>query len=127
MPSATIESLRAVNHSLRARLARLTGEPNRPAVIGLTELTDLRAELLRATGCLRSLQAAAIPNAEMADDISEYRSHVHQFGKILPSVQARLLIEKARLDTARAHVAKAAAWAQGSKEMLASESPSYFR
>jgi hypothetical protein len=76
------------------------------------------AELRQATECLRSLPAAQAPLTKMAHEICEYRSHLQQLEKILPSVQGRLLIEKARLQTARTHVAKAVAWAEGSKKTL---------
>jgi len=116
MPSATIQRLRAVNHNLRAWLARFPSERNGPVAVALTEVTDLLAELRRASACLHT--AAGIPDVEMASEISEYRSHVQALEKILPSVQGRLLIEKARLQIARAHMAKAAAWAQGSQKTL---------
>ncbi|MGO9125378.1 MAG: hypothetical protein ACLP6G_10880, partial [Terriglobales bacterium] len=83
-----------------------------------TEFTDLRAELLRSADCLRSLPPATNTNAEVATEISDYRRNMEALGKILPSLQGRLLVEKARLETAREHVAKAAAWAQGSKKTL---------
>ena len=117
MSSPTFQSLRAANHSLRARLARLPVEHHIPPAIAHTEIADLRAELLRATDCLRNLSIAGL-DAEVATEISEYRRNVQQLGKILPSIQGRLLIEKARLETARTHMAKAAAWAQGSKKTL---------
>jgi hypothetical protein len=118
MSSAPFQSLQAVNHSLRARLSRLPGGHNHSVAIAPTELTDLLAELLQATDCLRSLSMDAGHDADTASEISEYRNHVEQLGKILPAVQGRLLIEKARLETARTHTAKAAAWAQGSKKTL---------
>jgi hypothetical protein len=117
MSSPAFQSLRAANHSLRARLARLPVEHRGPGDIAHTEIADLRAELLRATDCLRNVSTAA-SDAEVATEISECRRNVQQLGRILPSIQGRLLIEKARLETARTHMAKAAAWAQGSKKTL---------
>lgn len=117
MASATIERLRAVNHSLRARLARLLGGHNRPATIAPTEFTDLLAELLGAGDLWRGMPGAAA-DAEMASEISEYRRNVEQLGKILPSVQGRLLVEKVRLQTLQSHMTAAKAWAQASKETL---------
>jgi len=118
MPSATIDRLRAVNHSLRARLARLLGGHNRPAVIAPTEFTDLLSELLRASDGLRGMPTATAADAELASEISEYRRNVEQLGKILPSVQGRLLVEKVRLQTLQSHMTAAKAWAQASKETL---------
>jgi hypothetical protein len=117
MSSALFQSLRTVNQQLRARLSRLSAQHNCPTAMVATEFTDLLAELQHSTACLRSLPRAA-PDAETANEISEYRSHVQLLGKILPSLQGRLLIEKARLENARTHVAQAAAWAQGSRKSL---------
>jgi hypothetical protein len=77
MSSPPFQSLQAVNRHLGARLSRLSGELNLPAVIVPTEFADLLAELQRATQCLRSLPAAA-PDAEMVSEISEYRSNVER-------------------------------------------------
>lgn len=117
MPSPPFESLQTVNRHLGARLSRLSGELNLPTVIVPTEFADLLAELQRATHCLRGLSIGA-SDSETVSEISQYRSNVEQLGKVLPSLQGRLLVEKARLETARTHVAKAAAWAQGSKKTL---------
>ncbi|MFZ0284593.1 MAG: hypothetical protein WAL32_05140 [Terriglobales bacterium] len=117
MSSVACQSLRAVNQNLRARLARLRGGHHHSAVIVPGEFTDLLAELRCAADFMRSWPAPA-SDAEIAAEISGYRSHLQQLEKILPSLQSRLLIEKTRLETARAHLAKAAAWAQGSKKTL---------
>src|SRR5271170_6332984 len=101
MSSPTVESLRAVNRSLRARLARLPGGRTNSGALAPTELTDLLTELRRGTDCWRSLPTASTPEGEMVSELSDYRSNVERLGKILPSLQGRLLIEKARLETAR--------------------------
>jgi hypothetical protein len=118
MSSPTVESLRAVNRSLRARLARLPGGQTNSGGIAPTEFTDLLTELRRGTDCWRSLPEASTPEGEMVSELSDYRRNVERLRTILPSLQARLLIEKTRLESARAHVTKAAAWAQGSKKTL---------
>lgn len=118
MPDAAMENLRVVNRSLQAWLARFPIERNAPMTIAPTELTDLLAALRGVSACLRSLPAANAPDAELASEISAYRRNVQLLQQVLPSVQGRLLIEKARLQIARAHVAKAAAWAQVSQKTL---------
>jgi hypothetical protein len=117
MANPRIPSLQAANQHLRARLSRLAGGNHTPAGPVATEFTDLLAELQHSASCLRNLPMASL-DAEMLSEISEYRSQIQQVAKILPSLQARLLIERVRLEAARAHVAKAAAWAQGSKKVL---------
>lgn len=118
MSSSAADNLRTVNRSLRARLAQLSGDSNNSATITPTAFTDLLAELRRTTDFLRNLPTAATLAVEIANEISGYRKNVEQLGKILPAIQGRLLVERARLETARTHVAKAAAWAQGSKKTL---------
>jgi hypothetical protein len=118
MSSPPLEILRTVNFSLRARLSRLPDRHSHATPIAPSEFTDMLADLRQATECLRSLPVSQAPFTKMAHEICEYRSHLQQLEKILPSVQARLLIEKARLQTARTHVAKAVAWAEGSKKTL---------
>ena len=118
MSSATFQRLRAVNQNLHARLVRLLGGPNRPATIAPTEFTDLLAELLRAADCLRGMPAAGAVDADLAAEISEYRNNVEKLVKVLPSVQGRLLVEKARLQTLQSHMTAAKAWAQASQKTL---------
>jgi len=118
MASATIQGLQAVNHDLGARLARLQGEPGRPPAVALTEFADLLAELLRATDCLNRNRLDSSADAAWEKEISQYRSNLEQLAKVLPSISGRLLVEKARLEAARAHVAKAAAWAQAGAKTL---------
>jgi len=118
MSSPSIPRLRAVNRNLGARLVRLMGGPNRPAAIAPTEFTDLLAELLAVADCLRVMLAAGALNMELANEISEYRINVEKLERILPSIQARLLVEKARLQTLQSHIIAAKAWAQASRETL---------
>jgi len=118
MSSATVQTLRAVNQNLLAGLARLRGGPDCSAAIAPMELAGLLAEVVRATDCLRRRDVHASADPELEHEISEYRSHLEQLAKVLPSVSGRLLTEKARLQAARAHVTKAAAWAQARAKTL---------
>ncbi len=116
MSSVTIQRLRAVNQYLRASLGRLQSEQDRPTAIAPIEFADLLAEILRATDCLRGSGLTA--GAEWEKEKAEYRSHIEQLAKVLPSVSGRLLTERARLEAARSHVAKASAWAQARAKTL---------
>jgi len=116
MSSVTTQRLRAANQSLRAGLARLQGEQGRPSAIAPTEFADLLAEIRRAADCLQGSGPTADPGWKK--EKSEYRHNLEQLAKVLPSVGGRLLAEKARLEAARAHVAKAAAWAQARAKTL---------
>jgi hypothetical protein len=118
MPTVTMRSLGVANQYLRARLDRLRGGPDRPATISPTEFTDLLQELRSAAEHLRGLPPAIAGSADTAADIAEYRKNLEQLERILPWVQGRLLIEKARLQTLQSHMAAARAWAEASRTTL---------
>lgn len=118
MTNASLQCLGAVNRKLRARLDRLRGAPDRPALIAPTEFTDLLSELRGVNDCCRGLSAAAPADAELANEICAWRKNVEELEKLLPWVQGRLLVEKARLQTLQAHMAAAESWAEASREIL---------
>jgi hypothetical protein len=115
MASATIENLRIANMDLRAGLARLQPEPNAPWLLKPEDLSKLLAVVLQAAKCRRNLAPFGVPDAEPEKEIREYRSNIEKLGKVLRSVQGRLLAEKARLQNAQSHVAATNAWARASK------------
>jgi len=117
MSSATTERLRLANTRLRAGLARLRPELNHAAVAP-KDLADLRATLLCASDLWRDLALDPVPDAEVKKVTSEYRSTVEQLAQIMPSAYGRLLLEKARLQVAQAHLTATAAWAQTNQETL---------
>ena len=117
MAGTTLPALQALNQELAARLVRLRGAPGRPPAIAFTEFADLRAELLRATELLRNPGSSAA-DPELTEEVSQYRSHLEQLTKVLPSIAGRLLAEKARLEAARVHVSKASAWAEARAKTL---------
>ncbi len=118
MSQATIQILRVINHNLRAGLARLQDTTDCYPALEPAEFTDLRAELLRARDCLGESDPKSAADPQLDKEISEYRSHVEQLAKVLPSISGRLLTEKARLEAARAHLARTAAWARANKKTL---------
>ena len=113
MSRATTESLRLANTNLRAGLARLQPELYRAAVTP-RDIADLRAALSCAANLSRAIALESFPDPELKKVTSEYRSTVEQLARILPLVYGRLLMEKARLQIAQAHVTATAAWAQAS-------------
>jgi hypothetical protein len=118
MANAATESLSIANGRLRAGLARLQPEPNADLLLKPEDLADLRAVVLGAASCWRSLAPNGVPDAELEEELREYRSNIEKLAKALPSVQGRLLAEKARLQSARSHLAATNAWAQASKDTL---------
>lgn len=118
MSNASLQRLCAMNRKLRGRLDRLRGAPDRPAIIAPTEFTDLLWELRGASDCCRALSAEASADAELANEISAWRKNVEELEKLLPWVQGRLLVEKARLQALQAHVTAAECWAEASRGIL---------
>ena len=113
MSPDTLETLRQVNDFLRS--ARLGLRPERKSCLAIKprDFYDILGQILRAAECLRHLPpphsegAAAVERAML-----EYRSNLEELKSFLPGLHVRLLGEKARLGTARAHVATAMDWAQ---------------
>lgn len=126
MPSDALLTLRQVNDSLRAALARFRPEQTRSSEITAGDLSGVLAELLRAGECLRNLPSHNTPStpataqetAALAGETSTYRDNLEKLKRFLPDLHARLLAEKARLETAQTHVAAASAWARASGKML---------
>ena len=118
MSNSALESLRQVNAHLRWALARLRPEQTHCLTIRPEDFSDLLAELLQAAECLRNLPAHAQDAPEIERESSEYRGNLEKLKQFLPDIHARLLAEKARLETAQMQVAAAEAWARASKTSL---------
>jgi hypothetical protein len=118
MSSETAATLRLANTSLRAWLVRLRAEPVALTQIQASDLQELLAELLRTSGCLRTGSPAATPDAELESEIAEYRTNLESLAKVLPSVQGRLLAERARIQIEQSHIAARKAWAEASRRTL---------
>ena len=118
MPAPATQGLQVINARLRAVLADWQTTSGEPASLKTPVLADLLEDLRRAAEWLRAIPPNSPPDDELAREISEYRNHVQQLQQILPAIQARMLAEKARLESARSHLAAAAAWADGRKKIL---------
>lgn len=118
MPAPATQGLQVINARLRAVLADWQTTSGEPASLKTPVLADLLEDLRRAAEWLRAIPPNSPPDDELAREISEYRNHVQQLQQFLPAIQARMLAEKARLESARSHLAAAAAWADGRKKIL---------
>jgi hypothetical protein len=114
----TLETLRQVNENLRAALIRFRPERKHCSKIRAQDFSELLSQLRRASECLRLLPPHPEAAAAIEKETLEYRSNLQELKRFLPDVQVRLLAERSRLETARNHVAAAAAWAQTSKQTL---------
>ena len=70
---------------------------------------------MRASECLRHSLAHDQARAAFENEALDYRRNLEALKRFLPDLHVRLLAEKSRLETARTHVAAAAAWAQAGK------------
>ena len=118
MPPDALETLRQVNENLRSTLLRLRPERKHCSSIRPQDFSDILSQLLRAAECLRRLPAHSEAAAALEKESLEYRGNLEKLKHFLPDLQVRLLAQKSRLETARTHVATAAAWARARKKML---------
>lgn len=118
MQASTAESLRLINGKLRAVLSGWESEPAESGAVTPQVFTGLLAELQRAAKLLRGIPPNAAPDPQLEEEIVDYRRNVQRLEKTLPAIQERLLTEKARLESARAHLAAAAAWVDARKKTL---------
>jgi hypothetical protein len=118
MPPDALESLRQVNDNLRSALLRLRPERKYCLTIKPQDFSDILSQLLRAAECLRHPPTHSGAAAALEKESLEYRRNLEKLKHSLPDVHVRLLAEKSRLETARTHVAAAAAWARARKKTL---------
>jgi hypothetical protein len=118
MSNESAATLRLANTSLRAWLVRLRAEPIALSPVQADDLQGLLAELLRASGCLRIGPGEKPNDAELENEIAEYRTNLESLAKVLPSVQGRLLAERARIQIEQSHIAARKAWAEASRRTL---------
>jgi hypothetical protein len=115
MPSDALETLRQVNENLRSAVLRLRPERTHCSSIRPQDFSDILSQLMRAAECLRRPPAEPEDAAAFAEQARAYRNNLEHLKHFLPDVQARLLAEKSRLETARSHVAAAGEWARARK------------
>ena len=118
MPPDALETLRQVNENLRSALLRLRPERKHCSSIRPQDFSDILSQLLRAADCLRRLPPCSEAAAALEKESLEYRSNLGKLKHFLPGLQVLLMAEKSRLESARTHVASAAAWARANKKTL---------
>ncbi len=118
MPPDPLETLQQVNEYLRSALIRLRPEQNHCSNIRPQDFSDILSQLLRAAECLRRLPPGSGVAAALEKESLEYRGNLDKLKHFLPDLHGRLLAERARLETARTHVAAATAWARANKKTL---------
>ncbi len=128
MPPAALDLLRRVNDNLRSALVRLRPERRHCLTLRPQDFSELLCQVLAAAECLQNIRSHSAPGTAVDADLLEkdllekealeYRGHLEKLKHFLPDLHIRLLAERARLETARAHAASASAWARVSKKTL---------
>jgi hypothetical protein len=112
MPLDALETLRHVNGELRSALLRLRPEQKRCSAIRPQDLSGILAQLLRAKESLRHSPEDPEASAALANEARNYRGNLEKLKRFLPDLHLRLLAEKSRIESERARLAAAAAWAK---------------
>jgi hypothetical protein len=113
----TLATLRQVNDYLRAALLGLRPEERHCSTVTAQEFLDLLTQFRRADACLRHPPARS-ESSPLEQELVECRANLGELKRFLPDLHARLLVEKARLEGAQAHVSIATAWARASGKAL---------
>jgi len=109
MPASALEALQLANRSIGKRLTQLRSSPG---VVHPDWLADLRVDLTEAGGWLKQLPVDGSASPPLAAEGSQYRSLLEQLAQILPSIQVRLLAEKARMQAMGERYEAVQAWAR---------------
>jgi hypothetical protein len=109
--SELLNRLLHANHTLGQLVEMLSASPTR---ITPEHLTMLLSELLRVGA---RIQAERIPENDPTLDLAlhQYRTHLECLRDLLPSLQASLLTERAKLEAERSHLESAYAWAESTR------------
>ena len=110
MPISPAQTLRLANQRLKACLLAAQN----PALVP-TGFPGLLDELRRVSSTWQDHYPG---EAELSSEVWSLRESLQELAALLPSLHTRLLLEKARLETARVQVAKAAAWAEVGRKTL---------
>jgi len=118
MPASTAENLSLVNGKLRFVLRGWQSKPGEPGAFVPTVFTDLLSALQCAAELLRGISCHDAPDSQLQKEIADYCRNVQELEKALPAMHERLLVERARLESARAHLKSVAAWAETRRKTL---------
>jgi hypothetical protein len=113
--SASAQNLHQTNCNLLRILDKLSPPDASPTALS-RELMDLFAEVLRVGSWLHPDSTAAA-DSELQKELSEYHRLLQRLKILLPDIHAKLLTERARLESERAHLRAAADWARASRKI----------
>jgi hypothetical protein len=112
MNQETISVLRDVNQKMRPELDSWAAE----GALDLGRASRLFHEMQRGSSCLRDL-AQPQADASAQEAIGEFQGYIQVIQGRLPAISALLLTEKMQLEQQRVHLAAAASWMKGRKDV----------
>lgn len=116
MNPSVIVLLRHTNGELRAILARCQAKSGESSAA--QNLRQLLPELAEMTERLKAVSADSLRDAELRQEMSEYRALMEQLARLLPKALGQLLTEEGRLENAQGRLASAAVLAESHKKTL---------
>ena len=116
MPATAIEDIQCASEKVRSLFARMLRSSSTLVTIDSQVLAGLLESMARANQWLGRRELGDEDERALEKELAEYRQNLQRLRQVLPSIQGRLLTEKARLEHARAHLDSAAAWLQASKK-----------
>jgi len=106
----SVEAMAEVNRKLTQFLDTL--QPTRAShSVTPEQMSAVFAELVRVAEWKRA-GAAQHAQGPLAEELSRYHRLLEQLRQVLPSLHARLLTERSRLQAERTHLDAASAWAR---------------
>jgi hypothetical protein len=118
MTAGASETLRLIHGRVRNLMRNMRPEGGVPTPVNYQAFQELLGEVTRAASWLRQVPLPPVRDPEWEREISGYRNSLDQLQQMLPAIQTALLVEKARLEAIRNHLASVTAWANGSRGTL---------
>jgi hypothetical protein len=113
MPDTSLENLRTANRILGQGLLRL--QHDGLSAVGNGGLAGLRHQLSEAGSFVRGLEPDQPLPSSLATELWQYRRRLRELAELLPTLQTRLLAEKARLQAVQGRQEAVHAWVEAQK------------
>lgn len=118
MEPADLSNLRAINQRLETLLSTVQPVLNSTIAISPQLISQLFADLLLSAEILRDITRFDLESTEVEQQVAAYRLHFSRLQSLMPAIQTNLLVERARLETQRNHLASVVAWTKASRDSL---------
>lgn len=111
----SVQELRLVNEQLSGFLDHLGGVSNQQQLLDSSHITDLLNTVLQAG---EYLQAATtnVADPEWQRERDAYRANLERLRGLLPLLEIRLRMERARLESERSQLQAASEWITSSRQ-----------